>query len=385
MEIGFYEPNKYYIRLMAIYNWQRQDWPNFTYSIENVEDSLFFLAEKVGKVTGILNALPENVQLETIIDIMVSEAIKTSEIEGEFLSRKDVLSSIRKNLGLVSSPESIQDKKAEGIGKLMIDVRNTYKKELSKEQLFAWHKMLLPDSNDIAVGKWREHEEPMQVISGAMGKQKVHFEAPPSGRVPKEMEQFITWFNETAPVSSGEMKKGPIRSAIAHLYFETIHPFEDGNGRIGRAIAEKALSQGIGRPVLMSLSRSVEANKKAYYDALKKAQRSNEITDWIQYFVNTILTAQTEAEAQIDFTLKKVKFFDRFKDKLSERQLKLIRRMLDEGPKGFTGGMNASKYGSITKVSKATATRDLQSLLEIGALMPFDEGGGRSTKYALNL
>lgn len=316
--------------------------------------------------------------------MMVSEAIKTSEIEGEYLSRKDVLSSIRKNLGLVSSPEYIQDKKAEGIGTLMIDVRNTYKEELTKEKLFAWHKMLLPESKDVEVGQWRTHEEPMQVISGAMGKQKVHYEAPPSKRVPQEMEQFITWFNKTAPGGAKEIRKAPVRSAIAHLYFETIHPFEDG-GRIGRAIAEKALAQGAGRPVLMSLSHTIEANKKAYYDALENSQRSNEITGWIDYFVKTILAAQNEAEEQIDFTLKQVKFFDRFNDKLNERQFKVIKRMLEEGPKGFAGGINASKYGSITKVSKATAARDLQALLEIGALILWGEGGGRSTKYKVNL
>ncbi|WP_315819352.1 Fic family protein [Paraflavitalea speifideaquila] len=162
----------------------------------------------------------------------------------------------------MSSPEHIKDKKAVGIGELMIDVRNTYKEELTQEKLFAWHRMLLPASEGIEVGAWRIHEEPMQVISGAMGKQKVHYEAPPSARVPKEMEQFISWFNETAPGSRKEIKKAPVRSAIAHLYFETIHPFEDGNGRIGRAIVEKALSQGIDRPVLLSLSRTIEANKR---------------------------------------------------------------------------------------------------------------------------
>jgi Fic family protein len=176
-----------------------------------------------------------------------------------------------------------------------------------------------------------------------------------------------------------------VRSAIAHLYFESIHPFEDGNGLIGRALAEKALSQGIGRPVLLSLSRTIERNKNAYYDALSQAQRSNEITSWITYFVRTVLAAQTEAEEQIEFTLQKVKFFDRFKDKLTERQLKVIRRMLDEGPKGFQGGMNASKYGSLTKVSKATATRDLQALLDMGVFIYLGDGGGRSTKYQVNL
>jgi len=283
----------------------------------------------------------------------------------------------------VTSPIYIQDKEAEGIGILMIDVRNSYKDELTKEKLFAWHKMLLPVYKDIVIGAWRTHEEPMQVISGAMGKQKVHYEAPPSGRVPQEMDQFIAWFNDTAPGGKREIKKAPVRSAVAHLYFETIHPFEDGNGRIGRAIAEKALSQGMGRPVLLSLSRTIEANKKAYYDALQRAQRSNEITPWIDYFVKTVLDAQVEASAHIDFTLQKVKFFDRFKDRFNERQLTVVKRMLEEGPNGFAGGMNAGKYVSITKTSKATATRDLQELLEMDAFVVI--GGGRSTRYEVKL
>ncbi len=368
---------------MKLYSWQQKDWPHFTYSLLNIEEGLFVFAEKIGKVTGILNALPENTKVETIINMMVSEAIKTSEIEGEYLSRKDVMSSIKNNLGLNHNYEKVKSKQAEGIGELMIDVRNTYREKLSQEKLFAWHRMLLKGNTDINVGTWRDHEEPMQIVSGPLGKQRVHYEAPPSDRMPQEMERFITWFNETGPGGKEEIKKAPIRSAIAHLYFEAIHPFEDGNGRIGRAIAEKALSQGTGRPVLLSLSKTIEADKNAYYDALGKAQRSNEITEWINYFVKTILAAQTEAENQIDFTLKKVKFLDRFKDRLSERQLKVIRRMLDEGPSGFDGGINASKYGSITKVSKATATRDLQELLEAKVLVV--AGAGRNTRYNINI
>ena len=368
---------------MVRYNWQQKDWPNFTYSLPAVEDDLFLFAEKTGHITGVLKALPEETQMEAIIDIMVAEAIKTSEIEGEYLSRKDVMSSIRNNLGLNKKPDQVKDKKAKGIGELMIDVRNTFKEILTKEKLFSWHTMLLGGSGDITVGAWRSHEEPMQVISGAMGKQKVHYEAPPSARVPEEMEQFIAWFNETGPGGKNEIKKASIRSAIAHLYFETIHPFEDGNGRIGRAIAEKALSQGIGRPVLLSLSRTIEKNKKAYYDALEKAQGSNEISSWVLYFVKTTLDAQIEAEEQIDFTLKKTKFFDRFKDQLNDRQLTVIKRMLEEGPKGFEGGMNAGKYVSITKTSKATATRDLQDLMEKNAFIVI--GAGRSTRYQVNL
>jgi Fic family protein len=370
---------------MARYNWQQKDWPNFHFSLQSLEDQLLLFAEKTGKVTGVLNALPEPTQIEAMIDIMVSEAIKTSEIEGEYLSRKDVLSSIRKNLGLVTGVEYISDKKAAGIGELMIDVRHSWKEQLTISKLFAWHRMLMKGNREIEVGAWRTHAEPMQVVSGALGKQTVHYEAPPSGRVPEEMARFIAWFNETAPGGKNEIKKAPVRSAIAHLYFETIHPFEDGNGRIGRAIAEKALSQGMGRPALLSLSKAIEEKKSEYYAALQKAQEGNEITEWIDYFVRTILTAQTEAEAFIDFTLKKTQYFDRWKAQLSERQAKVIRRMLEEGPKGFQGGMNASKYTSITKISKATATRDLQDLLKMGAIILIGEAGGRSTKYDVNL
>jgi Fic family protein len=193
------------------------------------------------------------------------------------------------------------------------------------------------------------------------------------------MQRFLLWFNE----SQDSIKKPIMRAAIAHLYFESIHPFEDGNGRIGRAIAEKALSQNIGRPVLFSLSKSMEAKKKAYYDALQKAQRSNEITEWMHYFVNTVLEAQIDAEQEIEFTLKKAKFFSQYQDQLNDRQQKGIRRMLEEGPNGFEGGMNARKYVGITGTSKATATRDLQDLVQKEIFTPI--GGGRSTRYELKL
>ena len=164
---------------MIRYNWQQNDWTKFTYNLANVEDELFSFAERAGHTGGILKSLPEDIQMEAIIDLMVAEAIKTSEIEGEYLSREDVLSSIRKNLGLISKPEQIRDKKAEGIGELMIDVRNTFKEPLTIKKLFNWHKMLLANSKEVEVGKWRTHEEPMQVISGAIGKQKIHFEGQP--------------------------------------------------------------------------------------------------------------------------------------------------------------------------------------------------------------
>ncbi len=364
------------------YNWQQSDWPKFRYEITSIEHLLFDFAEKAGRISGFLKGLSDDAQTEAMIDTMVSEAVKTSEIEGEYLSRKDVMSSIRNNLGLAKNIEHVQDKKSEGIAELIIDVRNSYIEELSEEKLLSWHRMLMKVSKGVQVGEWRSHEEPMQVVSGAMGKEKVHFEAPPSVKVPAEMTRFIIWFNDTAPGGKNEINKPAIRSAIAHLYFESIHPFEDGNGRIGRAISEKALSQGVKRPILLSLSKAIEANKKEYYEALQTAQRSNEITHWLNYFVNMTVEAQNQAEKQIEFTLKKTKFFDRFESQLKERQLKVIKRMLDEGIKGFEGGMNAKKYISIAHTSKATATRDLQDLVEKKAFIP--SGGGRSTRYTIN-
>lgn len=365
------------------YNWQQPDWPDFVFDLHDIEDILFAFAEETGHVSGILKTLPEDMQMEAIINTMVAEAIKTSEIEGEYFSRKDIVSSIRNNLGLNITHDPVTNKNAEGAGELMVDVRNTYADPLTQDKLFEWHAMLMKQNKKINAGTWRKDEAPMQVISGAIGKEKIHFEAPPSASVPREMNKFIHWFNETAPGGEKEIKKAPVRSAIAHLYFETIHPFEDGNGRIGRAIAEKALSQTIGRPVLLSLSQTIEADKKSYYKALEQAQRSNNITGWIKYFVSITFDAQKKAKDFIDFILKKAAFFDRYKNTLNERQLKVVKKMLDTGPEGFKGGMSAKKYMSITKTSKATATRDLQYLLESEVLK--SQGGGRSKHYTINI
>jgi Fic family protein len=211
----------------------------------------------------------------------------------------------------------------------------------------------------------------------------VHFEAPPSSQVPSEMQMFLDWFNASKSDGKSPITNVLIRSAIAHLYFETIHPFEDGNGRIGRVIAEKTLAQGLKRPILMSLSTAIEADRKAYYSVLKKAQRTNEITEWIQYFSEIILKAQQEFIETINFLLKKTIFFDKYKSQLNESQIKVINRMLEEGEVSFVGGMNARKYQSISQVSKATATRHLQDLVEKGILVA--QKGGRSTQYQVNL
>ena len=366
-----------------IYNWQKPEWPNFTYSLEDVEELLFDYMSRVGQLEGYLEGLDREEQLETVTQTMVAEAIKSSEIEGEYLEREDVKSSVRNNLGLNVPNEVVSDQRATGMAALLTDVRETFSEPLTQSTLFAWHSFLMMGTKDVLVGSWRTHAAPMQVISGAMGKQKVHFEAPPSTAVPNEMEQFFQWFNDTSPVGNNPIKKPIIRSAIAHLYFESIHPFEDGNGRLGRCISEKALSQYVNRPILMSLSRGIEADKRAYYFHLEKAQKSNDITEWISYFVKTVLVAQEQTTQEVAFTLKKARFFDSHSKQLNERQLRAVQRMLEEGPKGFEGGMNARKYIGITKTSKATATRDLQDLVGKDIFIP--TGGGRSTRYELAL
>jgi Fic family protein len=361
------------------YTWQQSDWPEFRYNLSGIEDALFALAERTGHASGLLKGLSADAQTEASIEMMVVEAIKTSAIEGELLSRKDVLSSILKNPGLETGPLA-GDKRAQGAAALMIAARNSFTAPLSDDMLFEWHRMIMTGHRHIAAGQWRTHAEPMQVISGAVGHGRDHFEAPPSVQVPAEMVRFIQWFNGTAPSGTTDIRKAAVRAAIAHLYFESIHPFEDSNGRIGRALSEKALSQGLGRPVLL---RAIGAKRRDYYDTLKESQQSNEITPWITWFVQIILEAQTQAEAQIEFTLKKTQRFDRFRNRLNDRQLRALRRMLDEGPDGFEGGMSAKKYMAITGASKATATRDIHDLAEKGIFVP--TGGGRSTQYQIHL
>lgn len=361
------------------YNWQRSDWPNFTYDLSGIEGDLIAFADKAGQITGTLKGLSQADQIEAMVDSMSAEAMKTSEIEGEFLRRHDVMSSIRNQLGLNHPLQRVRDRASEGAAELMIAVRDTWKETLTEATLFSWHEMLLKGSHGVALGRWRTHKEPMQIVSNPYGKAKVHFEAPPSDRVPREMDRFVNWFNW----SQSKIKHAPVRSAIVHLYFESIHPFEDGNGRIGRALSEKAIFQGLGRPAILSMSHAIERTKNEYYDALEKAQGSNEITDWIRYFADMLSQAQDYTEKQIDFVLRKAQFFDRFSDQLSDRQLRVVRRMLEEGPEGFEGGMNARKYRGLTRVSKATATRDLRDLVMKGALRPI--GAGRSARYDLRL
>lgn len=365
-----------------MYNWQFKGWPQFSYLLEKVQGLAVSFAEELGLVNGLTTALKEDLKQEMLIEILISEALKTSEIEGEYMSRIDVMSSIKRNLGLKDDTK-ISDRRVAGIAALMTNVRRSYKDDLSVQMILDWHQVLMESFSGVNAGQWRKGEEAMQVVSGAYGREIIHFEAPPSSRVPKEMDDFVQWFNIFELAPADKVSKSLIKSAITHLYFESIHPFEDGNGRIGRALAEYALSHTLQSPVLLSLSTIIERNKNTYYHALKSAQSGLEITGWIEYFSQVILDAQIEARQLVEHTVRKARFFDKFKNKLNERELKVINKMFASGAEGFEGGMTARKYMAITRASKPTATRDLQHLHEMGALIQV--GGGRSTRYELAL
>jgi Fic family protein len=364
------------------WNWQQENWPNFIYDREVLAPNETQFIHEAGMVHGAIKHLTEGDKSQLTIDLISNEAVTTSEIEGEILNRDSVQSSIRLNFGLDTDNRKVPLAE-QGIAALMSDLYQHSSTTLSVEQLFNWHTMLMRGRKDLhTIGAYRTTQNPMQVVSGPMATPKVHFEAPPSHRVPIEMSQFLTWFNHTTP-DGPQPLPALTRAGIAHLYFESIHPFEDGNGRIGRALSEKALSQSVGRPTLIALSQTICRNRKAYYTALENNNKDLDITDWLIYFTQTVLEAQQYTQRLIDFLIAKTRLYDRLRGTLNERQDKALARMFREGLDGFKGGLSAENYLKITNTSRATATRDLQNLVELGALRK--TGELKHTRYWLNI
>ena len=364
------------------WNWQKNGWPQFTYKKSALANLEARFLHQSGVFLGALKHVSAEDKDTLIVDLMSTEALKTSEIEGEILNRDSLQSSIRRNFGLDAKNQKIPPAE-QGIAEMMVDLYKTFNKPLTHEQLFAWHKMLMKGRRDLHdPGAYRTHGDPMQVISGAVHKPKVHFEAPSAKTVHREMTQFIKWLNDAAPDGKYPLP-ALTRAGLAHLHFVCIHPFEDGNGRIGRAIAEKVLSQCLGQPTLIALSYEIQERKKAYYESLEKNNKGIEITDWLVYFANTVLDAQGYSQKLIDFLIEKSRLYEKLRGKLNGRQEKVIARMFREGPNGFKGGLSAEKYLSIAKTSRATATRDLQDLVEIGALRK--TGERKYTRYWLSI
>ncbi|QQR68208.1 MAG: Fic family protein [Alphaproteobacteria bacterium] len=364
-----------------IWNWQQEDWPKFSYDKASLEEAEGAFLRQSGILQGSYKHIGDADKTVLTVDLMSDEAYKTSEIEGEILDRASLHSSIRRHFGLDSDKGKIPPAER-GIADMMIDLYRHFADPLTHETLFDWHTRIMSGRTNLKdIGRYRTHQEPMQVVSGAIYKPKIHFEAPPSKAMTREMTRFISWFNKTAP--GGAMPLSALtRAGIAHLYFVCIHPFEDGNGRIARGLAEKALAQSLGQPSLIALSHTIQQRKKAYYDALERNNKDNQIDDWLAYFSKTILTAQAYTQATVDFLIEKTKLYDKVRGALNIRQEKALARIFREGIEGFKGGLSAENYITITGAPRATVTRDLRDLVEKGVLIR--TGERKSTRYWLN-
>lgn len=364
------------------WNWEQADWPHFTYDKMALDplESEFLL--RSGEFLGVFRHVGSEDRDQIRIELISEEALKTSAIEGEYLNRESLQSSLRQQLGLGGENRRIRAAER-GVSEMMADVYLHFAQPLSHRTLYAWHKMVMSGERRIeTIANYRQHADAMQIVSNRLDKPKVHFEAPPSSRVKAEMDAFTTWFNDTAPKGKAPLP-ALTRTGIAHLYFESIHSFEDGNGRIGRALCEKALAQNLGEPSLIALAYTIERHRKAYYDSLEASNKSNAITDWLLYFANTILDAQRVTLARVEFSVAKAKFYEHHRGQFNDRQEKVIARMFCEGIDGFKGGLSAENYIAVTQASRATTTRDLQDLVAKGALIK--TGELRHTRYTLNI
>jgi Fic family protein len=365
-----------------MWNWQQKDWPQFSYKKAPLDELEKIFLHQSGFLLGIYQHLNQDNKDILTVDLLSNEAYKTSEIEGEYLNRDSLRSSIRRYFGLGTDHRKIPPSE-QGIAEMMVNLYQSYATTASHQMLCEWHLMLTNSRLDLHnIGSYRTHEEAMQVVSGSSGRAKIHFEAPAFKAIPHEMDQFIRWFNRTAPEGK-EPLPALVRAGIAHLYFVCIHPFEDGNGRIARALAEKALSQSLSHPTLIALSHLIQSDKKSYYSALEYANKSNEISEWLIYFAKTILAAQDYTKKMIQFLVQKTKLYDKIKGQLNIRQEKVIARLFQEGLEGFKGGLSAENYIRITQTSRATATRDLQDLVDKAVLNR--TGERKSTRYILNI
>ena len=364
------------------WNWQHKDWPDFRWDQSELAQLESRHLHQSGMMIGCIRHFKADDRNRLVVELITDEAVKTSEIEGEFLDRDSVQSSILRNFGLLADPRRVRPAER-GIADMLTDLHTRFDQPLSHQMLFDWHSMLMSGRRDLqTVGQYRTHEEPMQVVSGRVDQPKIHFEAPPSRNIRREMDAFMAWWQRTAPDGSATLPS-LTRAGIAHLYFVCIHPFEDGNGRIGRALSEKSLAEHQGEPTLIALSQTIEEGRKTYYEKLEKHNKGIEITDWLVYFGQTILQAQKRSLDLVDFLIGKTRLFDRLRGQINLRQQKVLERMFREGLSGFKGGLSAENYIRITGTSRATATRDLAKLVELGALVR--TGELKSTRYWLTV
>ena len=394
------------MRLMTTKNlliWQQRDWPKFTLAAPAVDASLQLARKWQGEVIGRAAAVGlaqsgSHSNQSMLHEVMAKEVIATAAIEGEKLDPASVRSSILRQLP--TSDAAPRSRHIDGLVDVIQDATSGFNQPLTEDRLLRWQSALFPGGTSgirrIAVGCYRDHSDAMQIVSGQPGKEVIHYTAPPSPQVPAEMQAFLAWFAKTTPATpmvsttplkefqkgSGDRLDSIARAAIAHLWFESIHPFEDGNGRIGRAIMDMALAQDLGEATrLYGLSSQLMQHRKGYYDALHQAQHGTlDASDWVLWFTQQFSLACQATCALIDRALEKSAYWQTHSQTpLNERQRKVIQRLLDDGEGGFLGGLNAEKYMKMTSTSKATATRDLADLLKNGLLL--STGQGKAIRY----
>ena len=365
---------------MPNYIHQLPNWAKFQWDQKTLAGPLAALRHRQGRFVGRMEALGCPLRSEAMLQTLTQDVVKSSEIEGEILDREQVRSSIARRLGIEIGALTPADREVEGIVEMMLDATQKYDDPLTEGRLLGWHAALFPTGRSsmhkITVGAWRDDSSgPMQVVSGAIGKERVHYEAPPAAKLPGEMKAFLDWFetkDDTDPV---------LRAAIAHLWFVTIHPFEDGNGRIARAIADMALARSDHSPQrFYSMSAQIRQERNAYYEMLEKTQKGDlDITPWLEWFLACLNRAFDGAENTLADVFRKAEFWNKHTGAaFNDRQRDILNRLLD----GFEGKLTTSKYATIEKTSPDTALRDITDLVERGILTK-DEGGGRSTSYSL--
>lgn len=356
------------------------DWPNFRWDAEALAVPLAEVRHRQGRLFGRMESLGFELRNEAVLQTLTQDVVKSSEIEGENLDQEQVRSSIARRLGMDIAGLIPADRDVEGIVEMMLDATQNYSGKLDAERLFAWHAALFPTGRSgmmrIEIGMWRSDESgPMQVVSGAIGKEKVHFEAPAAERLCKEMDRFLEWFNKEPE------NDAVLRAAIAHLWFVTIHPFADGNGRIARAIADMALARSEqSEQRFYSMSTQIRQERKAYYEMLETTQKGGlDVTPWLDWFLGCLDRAISGAEETLSSVLAKADFWEKYRDEpFNDRQRDMLNRLLN----GFVGKMTSSKWAKIEKCSQDTAGRDINDLIDRGILQR-DPGGGRSTSYSL--
>jgi len=376
-----------------MYIWQNPDWPIWRYQLDELAPSLEQVSRLQGFLYGRLADVGFDVREQTFLSALTEDVVKSSAIEGEVLSPESVRSSIARRLGIEQASLAPVDRHVEGVVDMMLDATSRADEPVVAQRLFGWHAALFPTGYSglapITVANWRSDEQgPMQVISGPISAphrpkthQQIHYEAPPATVLLREMKLFLDWINQTHPTKP---EPALIKAAIGHLWFVTLHPFDDGNGRIGRAIGDLLLARADkNKQRFYSLSAQIQAQRKDYYDVLEGTQKgSMDITAWIHWFLSQLVLALETAHANVDSALVKTKFWQHWAGvSLNPRQIKILNRLLD-GFDDFDGNLTTSRWGSMTKCSSDTALRDINQLIDLG-IMQHAPGGGRSTSYEL--